>query len=333
MKRLMLAISFVALAVAPIAEAAQSTRRAGVSSTTHRRPHFGHRRFRSSFGWGWGWGYSPYWYSPYHPYGGYYGGYYGYGGYGYGRLVSRNWAVVDTDVSPESSRVYLDGQYVGTADDFDGYPDYLYLRSGRYRLEFRLEGYESRTITVDARPGVKLDVGERLGKIPGAPRYGSYDDPEPRGGVRRFWGKRRDVTEQITDEDEIYGRDRRYRERPRDWDDEDRAERYADERDRRLEVERDRDRVEEPSRREEWRGRSSVERGEARLRIDVAPSDAAVYVDDRFMGTAQSLEAEGIPVSAGRHTIVVSRPGYRDRRVEVNVSRGETERVEISLER
>ncbi|MDQ5871032.1 MAG: PEGA domain-containing protein, partial [Acidobacteriota bacterium] len=297
-------------------------------------PHFGYRRFRSSFGWGWGWGWG---YSPYGYYGGYYGGYYPYGGhYGYGRAPSGNWALVDTDVSPESARVYLDGQYVGTADDFDGYPDYLYLRTGRYRLEFRLEGYETRTIDADARPGVKLEVGDRLAKIPGAPRYGSYESPEPGGGVRRFWAKRRDVAEQVTDEDEIYGGDRRYRERPRYRDDDpERAERYAEEPDADVEMDRDRDRdrVEEPRRREEWRGRAGATRGEARLRLDVAPSDAAVYIDDRFMGTAQSLESDGIPISAGRHTVVVSRPGYRDRRVEVDVSRGETERVEINLEK
>ena len=328
MKRLILAIAFAAFAAAPIAEAAETTRRSGVGRTTHRRPHFGYRRFRSSFGWGWGWGWG--WgYSPY----GYYGGYYPYGGhYGYGRVPSRNWAVVDTDVSPESARVYLDGQYVGTADDFDGYPDYLYLRTGRYRLEFRLEGYETRTISVDARQGVKLDVGERLPKIPGAPRYGNYDTPEPSGGVRRFWGKRRDVAEHITDEGEIYGGDSRYRERPR-YRDERYDDRYADEPDADVEVYRDRDREEERSRREDWRGRTGVAQGEGRLRLDIAPSDAAVYVDDRFMGTAQSLESDGIPVSAGKHTVVVSRPGYRDRRVEVDVSRGETERVEINLDR
>lgn len=322
MKRLILAIAFAAFVAAPIAEAAETTRRSGVGRTTHRRPHFGYRRFRTSFGWGWGWGwgYSPYWYGPYHPYGGYYGR------YGYGRAVSGEWAVVDTDVSPESAAVYLDGQYVGTADDFDGYPDYLYLRSGRYRLEFRLEGYENRAITVDARPGVKIDVGDRLAKIPGAPRYGSYDAPDHGGAVRRFWGKRRDVAEHVTDEEAIYGRDdRRYRERPRYRADSEREERYAEEPDADVEVER------RPN--EDWRGRAGPMRGEARLRLDVAPSDAAVYVDDRFMGTAQSLESDGIPISAGRHTIVVSRPGYRDRRVEVDLSRGETERVEINLEK
>lgn len=336
MKRLTLAFALAALAAQPVAQAAETAAQSGVARTAHRRPHRYHR-YRSHFGWGWG--YSPYWYGSYHPYGGYgYG--YGYGngyGYGYGRAPSRNWAVVDTDVSPESARVYLDGQYVGTADDFDGYPDYLYLRTGRYRLEFRLEGYESRTISVEARPGVKLDVGERLPKIPGAARYGSYDSPEPSGEVRRFWGKRRDVAEHVTDEDEIYGGDRRYRERPRHRDDSERTERYAEEPDGDVRVERgregDRDRVQEPRTREDWRGRTGPTRGEARLRLDIAPSDAAVYVDDRFMGSAESLESDGISVSAGRHSVVVSRPGFRDRRVEVNVSRGETERVEISLEK
>jgi PEGA domain-containing protein len=325
MKRFLLAIAFAAFVAAPIAEAAETTRRSGVGRTTHRRPHFGYRRFRSSFGWGWGWGwgwgYSPYGYGSYHPYGGYYGD------YGYGRAPSRNWAVVDTDVSPESAAVYLDGQYVGTADDFDGYPDYLYLRSGRYRLEFRLEGFENRTITVDARPGVKIDVGDKLAKIPGAQRYGSYDAPDHGGVVRRFWAKRQDVAQHVTDEDAISGRDdRRDREPPRYRDDSERYERDDDDDDDDVEVEVER----RP--REEWRGRAAP-RGEARLRLDVAPSDAAVYVDDRFMGTAQSLESDGIPISAGRHTIVVSRPGYRDRRVEVDLSRGETERVEINLEK
>lgn len=318
MKRITLAIALAVLAAAAFAPTAEA-QRSGVSRTAHRRPYYG-SRFRSHWGWGWGWGYSPYWYGygPYHPYGGY---------YGYGRAVSRNWAAVDTDVSPESARVYLDGQYVGTADDFDGYPDYLYLKAGRYRLEFRLEGYETRTISVDARPGTKLDVGDRLAKIPGAPRYGSYDTPDPTGGVRRFWAKRRDVAEHVTDEDEIYGGERRYREPRRDRDDSDR---YAEEPERDLEADRDRDL---PRRREDWRGRTGEVRGEARLRLDISPSDAAVYVDDRFVGTAESLESEGISVSAGRHTIVASRPGYRDRRVEVDVSGGETERVEINLER
>jgi PEGA domain len=324
MKRLTLGIVFAALLVPALPLDAAGSRSSGaVVRVAHRRPYVYWRR-PWYWGWGYGW-YDPFWYGPYgHGYG------YGYG-YGYGRYAPlRNWSVVDTDVSPESARVYLDGEFLGTADDFDGYPDYLYLRRGRYRLEFRLDGYETRTISVDARPGVKLDVGEKLAKIPGAPRYGSYEDATPPGGVRRFWGKRRDVAEAITGDDEIYGYDRR---RPRDRDDWDDDDRYREERrgDVEMERERERDRIER-DRADEWRGRSEAREGDARLSFRVSPADAAIYVDDRFVGTAGELDDE-VAVAPGPHTIVVSRPGYRDRRLNVEVSRGEIERIDVTLER
>jgi hypothetical protein len=286
----------------------------------------------------WGWGFGPYWYDPYY-YGYGYGPYYrGYGGrYGYGYRPSGNWAVVDTDVSPEGARVYLDGKYVGTADDFDGFPDYLYLRRGRYRLEFRLEGFQPRTIDVDARPGVKIDVDEKLPRISGAPRYGEYDTPEPRGGVRRFWGKRSNTSVEVTDEDEIYGGDRRYyRERRDDGDYADDGDRDRD-RDWDRDRDRDRDRRETIERedlpREEWRS-GSAEQGDSRIVFEVRPDDASISVDGRVVGRASELDSDGgIAIAPGRHTIVVSRSGYRDRRIEIDVSRGETENVEITLER
>jgi PEGA domain len=326
MKRLTLALTLAAL-FAPVVPLAAEPASAGVAVRAAHRRSF--RHWRRPFYWGWGYGpywYDPFWYDPwYRP---------GYGGYYYGRYaVARDWAVVDTDVSPESARVYLDGQLIGTADDFDGYPDYLYLRRGNYRLEFRLDGYQARTIGVEARPGVKLDVGEKLAKIPGAPRYGSYDEAVPSGAVRRFWAKRRDVAESITDDDQISGYDRRRpRERPRDWDDSDRysEERRDDSDDRRdVEVERDRDRAEGG-----WRDRAEARPGDGRLRFTVSPADAAIYLNDRFIGTADELDdAAGFAVAPGRHTLVFARPGYRDKRVEVEISRRETERVEIRLER
>jgi hypothetical protein len=338
MKRLTLATWFAVLAVAiaaPLTAAPRGGHRGsggihrghGGGHRGHGGGHRGHRRVivvRPSY-WGFGYGYGPYWSDPY-----WYGyGYGPYGRYGYGYRPS-NWAVVDTDVSPESARVYLDGQYIGTADDFDGFPDYLYLRRGRYRLEFRLEGFQTRTIDVDARPGVKVDVGEKLPRISGAPRYGSYETPEPRGGVRRFWGKRRDVSVEITGEDEMYADDRRgYRERPRErFDDDEEYSRERDRDDRETEIER------EDLTRDEWRGREGTEQGDTRIMLEIRPDDASVYLDDRFIGRASELDSDGgLAVAPGRHTLVVSRPGYRERRIELNVSRGETENVEITLER
>ena len=67
--------------------------------------------------WGWGWGYP------------YYGGYWLRRTAAPGGYVSTNpayslnpseWAVVKTDVSPDTTRVFLDGVFVGMTSDFEG---------------------------------------------------------------------------------------------------------------------------------------------------------------------------------------------------------------------
>jgi hypothetical protein len=315
----------------------------GIERVQHRghRGTRGHRGFRGgrriivrpSFHWGWGWGY-PYGYYGYSPY--YYGGYYRrpYGGY-----PSPEWAAIDTDVSPESARVFLDGTYVGTADDFDGHPDFLYLKRGRYRIEFRLPGYEDQKIEIQARPGMKLRLDDDLRKIPGAKQYGSYDDPEHAGEIRRFWSKRRDVAESVDDEDEIYG-GRVDRDRDRDYaSDEDDLEDDAEDE---LEVRREDRVLSDPPRREpdSWREPSGETRREsgragARLRARVEPADAVIFLDDRFIGTAGEIGSlsRGVSVSPGRHTVTVSRPGYKDRTVQIEVEEDETEEIEVTLSR
>jgi hypothetical protein len=72
----------------------------------------------------------------------------------------------------------------------------------------------------------------------------------------------------------------------------------------------------------------------SRLRIQVGPPDAAVYLDDRFLGTADDLsqQLQGLRVSPGRHVVTISRPGFRDRTVEVNVDPGKTETIDLELE-
>ncbi|HSS45741.1 MAG TPA: PEGA domain-containing protein [Thermoanaerobaculia bacterium] len=240
---------------------------------------------------------------------------------------------IDTDVSPEEARVYLDGRYIGIADDFDGYPDYLYLRRGHYRLEFKLDGYETKTVEIDARPGTKLDIDEKLHKIPGAKRYGSYETPTPEGGVQRFFGKRSgDSGQSVSEEDATPGDNSAP-------DDRDRP-RASIEGEGRPQVSRD-DRWRNPDNKEvsSPQPRVGAEPGgppvRSRLRLHVEPADAAVYVDDRFVGTAEevgSLE-RGIAVSPGKHTVTVSRPGFKDRSVDVEVGAGESHPLEMTLER
>ena len=277
------------------------------------------------YGYGWGWGWTG-WYYPYYPY---YGGY-GYpGAYAYyGGWPGYDFAVVDTDVSPDEARVFLDGRYIGTADDFDGFPDYLYLGRGHYRIEFRLEGYETKVVELEARPGMKRDIDDNLKKIPGSKQYGSYDTPEPEGGVQRFFVKKSDGSDATARPDDQYGAPQRGEDRYQE--DQDGTSRPSGE-------------VEQapPDRGsrapEDWRERPTATRqGTARstrLVIRAVPADAAVYVDDRFVGTAEEMagELQGIRVSPGRHTVTVSRPGYKDKMVEVEVDSGQTEVVEVEL--
>jgi len=268
--------------------------------------------------WGWGWGYLVYY--------GYYG--YPYEGGGY-RYVANSWGAVKTDVEPDEARLYLDGQYIGTADDFDGWPDKLYLRPGHYTLEFRLHGYETLTIPVNAQAGATLEVDNRMQKIHGQVNQPA-DPPKMEGDVPRFFGKKHERD-----------RARAYRGDPED----------PDWSDRRGEADMDDDQPADvrPAPAPRPRGDDSWRRPNAdstvtahparsdrgRLTIHAEPADAAVYVDDRFVGTADELGSmeRGIVIPPGKHTITVSRPGYKDRSTEVEVAAGHSETVRLTLEK
>ena len=289
------------------------------------------------WGYGWGWGFGP------DGFFGYYGPY-GYSSgsrYGYGN--NADWTVVDTDVSPEEARVFLDGRYVGTADDFDGHPDYLYLRPGAYSLEFRLEGYESATVSVNAKPGVKVNLNNKLKKMPGAKQYGSYDTPQPEGGLQRYFGKKPDGTVEALDHARHDG-DGFHRDGDR-WDNGRGGRDGRDGRDGHddpNDVEATPDEVRRAPaparggsdlREDEWR--QSRSRHGARLLLVVHPADAAVYLDDRFIGTADEVggEDQAVPLSTGKHSVTVSRPGYKDKTVQVEVLAGEVKRVDVTLQK
>lgn len=287
-------------------------------------PHFGFRGHVivgggwgwGGWGWGWGWGYPGYVYDGYYP------------AYRYGPPI---WARVKTDVEPDEARLYLDGQLIGTADDFDGWPDYLYLQRGRYRLEFRLDGYDTKTVEVDARPGQTIRIDDHLKKVPGARRHGSYEEPKIEGGIQRFWAKRRDVAEPVSPNAPRDGG------RPIEYD---RGDGGANAPDHSPEQ------GVSPSD-EGWRGDRSPadataqapppEPGSARtrLRLHVEPWDAAVYVDDHFVGTAEEINSldQGLAATAGKHKITVSRPGFKEQTVDVDVQGGKTAKADISLER
>lgn len=215
-----------------------------------------------------------------------------------------SWTVVDTDVSPEAALVYLDGKLIGTADDFDGFPDYLYLRPpGRYELEFRLQGYESLTIAIDAVENHFVPINTKLQRKPGERRAAWYDRPAGLPVARAFEKDR--PTESAEEEPA----------RP---------------------VRRQDAACPDPSLRRELT-RSPETRSEettAVLVLSVAPDSAAVYLDGNFIGTAAELARleRGLAVTPGPHVVEALAPGFRPRRLDIELEEGARQQVVIELD-
>ena len=140
------------------------------------RPYYGYQYYPyASFGFSFGYpsyGYPPYGY-PYYPYA------YGYGyGAPYYAGPPPDVGFIDTDVSPEKAQVFVDGQYVGTADDFDGYPRFLSLDPGEHTITFQAEGHHPATKTLSVTRGALLRFKMSLQKPGKKNSHPPKDDPE-----------------------------------------------------------------------------------------------------------------------------------------------------------
>jgi len=71
-----------------------------------------------------------------------------------------------------------------------------------------------------------------------------------------------------------------------------------------------------------------------RLMVAIAPSDASVYLDGRFLGTGRELAGlhAGLMVDPGSHQIEVVRPGYASQSRDFSVEAGQEIGVEVNLE-
>ncbi|MEM8932217.1 MAG: PEGA domain-containing protein [Acidobacteriota bacterium] len=236
-------------------------------------------------------------------------------GYGYGRGRSYDYGhamgALDVDVRPDEALVFIDGQPIGKADEFDGFPRYLWLEEGTYELAVYLPGYETIFRQVTIYPGLVIDVDDVL-------RDGESIHPDDHGPS----------STRIRDE-----RLRREAEKQA------RAAAIAAER---AEIERtileSAERAAEAERSDEA-GRSglrppvSQDDGDiGRLVFDIVPSDAAVYLDGHFLGVGDEVSRlrSGFVLEPGEHRLEVTRPGYRTRNVPIVIDAGE--RLEIIIE-
>lgn len=281
---------------------------------------------------GYGRGYYPYYYYWHYPsyYGsyfnfgfGYFPGYYyypyGYAYPGYRRAVAYEpQGALDLNVKPKDTQVFVNGYYVGTTGDFDGWPRYLWLDEDNYELIFYKQGYETEVKEIAVRPDLVIDIKFQM-------QPGESVAPED---LTRYRGAR--------DESARYDRDRYDRDRyDRDRSDRDRYERdrYEDDRGDRKPYEVEYGTAprsgETPAPPEELEARTEA----GRVLMRISPPEASVYLDGRFVGIGGELSAvtEGLLMDPGEHRLQVFHPQHATREQTFTVAAGEEVKVEIDL--
>ena len=150
---------------------------------------YGYPRYGSSFYFGFGGFYGPYYWSPwfYSPY--WYGAYaydsffYGpYGGYGYpygGSYGGYNAANLKVQVEPKNAEVYVDGRLAGIVDHFDGMFQSLMVEGGAHDVVVYLDGYRS------IREHLYLNVGStyRIKGVMEKLAPGEPAEPRPQAAI------------------------------------------------------------------------------------------------------------------------------------------------------
>ncbi len=198
-------------------------------------------------------------------------------------------------------------------DAFDGWPRYLWLPKDTYDLVLYLDGFKTVARQITVYPGMVIDVDERL--EPGEsvrPEDLASKSHERRDERLQYERERRERLERGEPGDDDW-RDRVRRERGyRRGDDPD-----DDRNDRDEDVD-----IEDESPRN------------GRLRLEVEPEDASVYLDGRFVGTGTELALMrgGLPIAPGEHRLSVVRPGRKAEERNFQVEAGEEVELDVELE-
>ena len=228
--------------------------------------------------------------------------------YGYGYRGYEPEASVRLEVKPKEAEVYVDGYYAGIVDDFDGTFQRLRVEPGEHELELWLDGYRTVRqqvyLTQDNTFRVKYQM-ERLaaGQAP-EPKPQPIDPPEGRNQprsqqpppMRQPMGRgpvgRRMPPPQPPDDPRGPDSPRRAPDAPRG-------------------------------------GQGNAAYGT--LAIRVQPGDVDVSIDGEMWRGPGGQDRLTVEVAEGSHTVEIRKPGYRTYVTQVDVRRGQTTPLNVSL--
>ena len=237
----------------------------------------------------------PFWYDPWYGYGYQYP--FGPPPFRYPYYAYEPTASIRVEVRPKDAEVYVDGYYAGVVDDFDGMFQRLDVEPGEHEIALYLDGYRSvkQRVYTTPRHTFKLKYTmERLGAGEQAePRPEPVNPPQP--GTQQMPGPSA-----------------------------------------RGPVGR---RVPPPPPAPPQAPAPTAPRGQQRpdasaygsIAIRVQPGDADILIDGEKWRGADTHDPLVVEVAEGRHTIEIQKSGYRTYVTDVQVRRGETTTVNVSL--
>jgi len=240
--------------------------------------------------------YAPFWVDPWYGFDYQWGAYPPVYPYPYYRRYLAPEASVKFEVKPKQAEVYIDGFYAGIVDDFDGAFQRLHVQPGEHEIQLFLEGYRTvrqrAYLTADNTFKVKYTM-ERLG--PGEqqePKPEPPPPPPPQAGQPPMPPQERGYPPP------------------------------------RGPVGR---RMPPPPQQPPPGARGGPQAGYGTLSVRVQPADAEISIDgDPWRGPA-GQDHLVVDVAEGSHTVEIRKQGFRTYVTQVDIRRGETTPLNVSL--
>jgi hypothetical protein len=248
--------------------------------------------------------YRPYYYDPFFFADPWYGGYqYPIGPYGYGYRYAAPDASVRLEVTPKEAEVYVDGYYAGLVDDFDGTFQRLRVPPGEHEIELWLDGFRTVKQKVYLTRDNTFKIKYQMERLAG----GQAPEPKPQPINPPDGGNQPRMQPPMARGPMT----------------------------RRMPPPQQAPPQQQPP--DDPRGNPDAPRGGQRnaaygtLAIKVQPGDAEVSIDGENWRGPGSQDRLTIEVAEGSHTVEIRKSGYRTYVTQVDVRRGQTTPLNVSL--
>jgi PEGA domain-containing protein len=254
--------------------------------------------------------YDPFWGPWYDPWWGpYQWGPYPYPSYPPYRYYRDPGAAVRLDVEPNEAEVFVDGFYAGVVDDFDGVFQRLHVPPGEHEITLYLDGYRTTTQKVYLTPDRTFKIKYRMERLAaGEQPQPRPQPPEPPPGAQAPYppsGAQPPNAPYPPPPPQPPVRRGAPRPMPPN--------------------------APPPPNAPNVPGGAPRAEGYGTIAIRVQPTDADVLIDGQTWRGPSDRDQLMVDVAEGRHAIEIRKTGYRSYVTEVEVRRGETTPVNVSL--